>query len=297
MPKSQSTVQPTLVGAIAATSRPEDDSNTLLDHPPVRLGLAQQLRIQEDIPMPELPPMPTSMEVDGDDVVDEKKVQPQHIPTPTIITVETPPKDKKEDGGGTSPRPGPSREAGDNEVYFKKTRHYYQKAEKEQLQLENSRKMAQVEDEPQDLSANASNVAANSNKMDIDEMSDSSDSAEIFRNDNSNSRPPIIITRKKLSDAIQYATTTVLAKSKTNSLAECERQKVVDGGNDFELPSDFFDLSDDESSSSANKTAKIVNGTSATSGNSNSSSPGKSVIVRAGPSVSACFCFYFSGCG
>lgn len=311
MPKQQQP-QPTV------TVPMETSGDSPLEQPPVRLGLSRQIKIQEDIPMPELPPMmpnivtaiPTALT--ENEIAEETDQSPPKLtlngPVPTI-KVDTEPmrtdessQSKQENLRPTSPKPGPSREPTENEVYFKKTRHYYQKAEKE---YENSRVQQNnttQQEEPQDLSH-----TSNAIKMEIDEMSDESEVEWSFRtktpqnnenqisnkecDESGNVRPPIIVTRKKVQQAIEFATATVLAKTKKNSLAECEQKQVGTGqdSNDFELPTDFFELSDEESRSSTNKgrlTNHLSAGNSASLMNSNSNSSGKSVIVRAGSSVS-----------
>lgn len=294
---------------IETSEMPAKDSP--LEYPPVCLGLSRQIRIQEDIPLPDLSQMSVAQVTDNENArPDQAKVQEtvreNHVaPTKTETSDDT-----KQNLRSGSPKPGPSREPTENEVYFKKTRHYYQKAEKDyEVTRVNQQSTtttttttpptAQQQEEPQDLSHTSNSCV----KMDIDDLSEEEEDAELSpyettnfsrrdkssgkfdenSRESSNVRPPIIVTRKKVQQAIEFATATVLAKSKKNSLAECEISNNQPKDPDFELPNEFFELSDEDSRSSAHNKGPQTNHVGA---NVNSSSPGKSVIVRAGASVS-----------
>lgn len=358
MPKlhPSSNVPPVATTSVAATNL--DHSNNPLELPPVRLGLSRQIRIQEDLPepelVPELIPMPTQMETDESSSINVKRELPDIIgdgtcrltppppppplPPPHTSTTTTiqPVKNTTEDEVDKvkppkSPLPGPSREPIETEVYFKKTRHFFQK-EKAEKEAERRKEAAATQqqrvvthqqyDEPQDLSHTANHQVAqlqttqyapqknqnlsksNANKMDIDDgMSDSSDvSSDYFhakRKKNVNTekdlkdRPPIIVTRKKVAAAIEYATATVLAKTNRNSLAECGSTKHAREGttnantSEFELPSEFFDLSDEESISSSSKKRKGSGGHRDATG-----SPSKTANNREGASVSLLYLYF-----
>ncbi|XP_063710070.1 E3 ubiquitin-protein ligase hyd isoform X2 [Culicoides brevitarsis] len=299
MPKStQQQSSTTAVNQEAATESP-------LEYPPVCLGLSRQIRIQEDIPLPDLPPqMPELIRMAENDESRSEQSKPEVNHVAKMETEDS--KKSSTNSRSSSPKPGPSREPTENELYFlKKTRHYYQKAEKDfdinrVNQNSSTTTPVQQQEEPQDLSHTSNNVM----KMDVDELSEEDEgelspyeNATNFRRDRkssnkdrfdensreSNVRPPIIVTRKKVQQAIEFATATVLAKSKKNSLAECEISNNQPKDPDFELPNEFFELSDEDSRSSTHNKGQVSNHIG---GNTNSSSPGKSVIVRAGASNS-----------
>lgn len=355
MPKLQqsSNVPPAVTIPVAATNLELTDNP--LELPPVRLGLSRQIHIQEDLPEPELlseiVPVLTAMDVDDTDTTKREMsdlISNNSSSTgATTHTVSSLQQNKSSESSGTtapskilpslqqiksttdddrikppkSPLPGPSRETNETEVYFKKTRHFFQK-EKAEKEAERQSKAAAAQqassqyDEPQDLSHTATNHQPQQNqqktqlnssvsKMDVEDgMSDSSDASSDYfhskRRKNSEKdlkdRPPIIVTRKKVAAAIELATATVLAKSNRNSLAEYELDRTTqkhskDGSTnsnsaDFELPSEFFDLSDEETLSAAKKRKNV------SSNRDGTSSPSKTVIIRAGPSVSFFFIFF-----
>lgn len=322
MPKSsqqQQTQQPTTnttpSNSIETSVLTTTDSP--LEYPPVCLGLSRQIRIQEDIPLPDLPLMPdsntstTALVPENDETPNDQTkvevVRENHVVSTKVETNDDTKQSTNSRSG--SPKPGPSREPTENEVYFKKTRHYYQKAEKdyEINRVQHSTTPVQQQEEPQDLSHTSNSCI----KMDIDDLSEEEEAdaelspyetSNFSRRDNkssnkdrfdensresSNVRPPIIVTRKKVQQAIEFATATVLAKSKKNSLAECEISNNQPKDPEFELPNEFFELSDEDSRSSAHNKGPVSNHIG---GNAvNNASPGKSVIVRAGASVSKSF--------
>uniref|UniRef100_A0A336LUN3 HECT-type E3 ubiquitin transferase n=1 Tax=Culicoides sonorensis TaxID=179676 RepID=A0A336LUN3_CULSO len=315
MPKSSQNLQtPTATNSVNPLNSSIDASflattDSPLEYPPVCLGLSRQIRIQEDIPMPDLPPIPeqqnTAVLVNdvNNDEVSQANVQlkvENHV-VPVKQTENSDELKQSANSRSGSPKPGPSREPAENEVYFKKTRHYYQKAEKDfEMNRVNQQNNLQQE-EPQDLSQTSGN---NCVKMDIDDMSEeeendyaydsssgiskgkSSSNKDCFdenSRESNNVRPPIIVTRKKVQQAIEFATATVLAKSKKNSLAECEITNQPKEP-DFELPNEFFELSDEDSRSSAHNKGQSSNHIGNNSVVNNAS--GKSVIVRAGASNS-----------
>lgn len=121
-------------------------------------------------------------------------------------------------------------------------------------------------------------------------------------------RPPIIVTRRKVAAAIETVTANVLAKNNKTSLSECVVQAPTNESPLPYLPKSFFDESDTDDSQdhphnvneqrvtphAAISDGAIENNSGPSSfagvtANSSSTSPGKSVIVRVGPSVSYLF--------
>ena len=96
-------------------------------------------------------------------------------------------------------------------------------------------------------------------------------------------RPQIIVTPRKVAAAIESVTAAVLAKNNKSSLSECVKPEIPI----TLLPSSFPDIENRNLSSSdvsgANKTEEPAPEIIITT--AKSSSPSKSVIVRAGPSV------------
>lgn len=97
----------------------------------------------------------------------------------------------------------------------------------------------------------------------------------IQQTDPSVSRPPIIVTRRNVADAIESVTANVLAKNKKTTLSECGTSETP---LNF-LPNNFvYDKAGGGSGEGYERDQQ-------------SGSPGKSVIVRVGPSVSGILCF------
>lgn len=195
-------------------------------------------------------------------------------------------------------QPGPSDDSEpqySNVYVHLKKRNYYD-------QYSDENKSNEQIEEPQDLSCSKENTQ--SSKMDVDSDNDDLSDSDADNDENNkrvsnknecnltddttqdnSTRPQIIVTPRKIAAAIQSVTANVLAKHKKSSLAEC-------GANETPislLPTNFsvFDLKSKQDSST------IGAGTSSDSkqGSTSGTSPSKSVIVRAGSSVS--FFFYF----
>jgi hypothetical protein len=107
----------------------------------------------------------------------------------------------------------------------------------------------------------------------IDHKQDSDQSVESTMN-----RPPIIVTRRNVADAIESVTANLLAKNKKQMLSECASNETP---LNF-LPNSFvYDISK-QGEIGYERCADMTS-------SSQSGSPGKSVIVRVGPSVSITF--------
>lgn len=202
-------------------------------------------------------------------------------------------------------QPGPSGGGDDSEPQYSniyvhlKKRNYYD-------QYSDENKSNEQIEEPQDLSCSKENTQ--SSKMDVDSDNDDLSDSDADNDENNkrvinknecnltddttqdnSTRPQIIVTPRKIAAAIQSVTANVLAKHKKSSLAECAANETPISL----LPTNFsvFDLKSkhqDSSSSTLGAGTSSDNNKESTSGNS----PSKSVIVRAGSSVSFfLFCF------
>lgn len=158
---------------------------------------------------------------------------------------------------------------------------------------------------PQDLScAKEENETQHQLKMDIDSDSDcesdgQSQSAatdtvtqqkqqqqQQLGDDSQQVRPQIIVTPRKVAAAITDSIASILAKNNKTTLSEC-----VAAPSTMLFPSSFvFEVNSGASTSSGSVGAEgSVSSIMAQGGSSTSGSPSKSVIVRAGPSVSSIF--------
>lgn len=99
-------------------------------------------------------------------------------------------------------------------------------------------------------------------------------------------RPQIIVTPRKVAAAITDSIASILAKNNKTTLSEC-----VAAPSNMLLPNSFvFEVNSGASTSSGSVCAEgSVSSMMAQGGSSASGSPSKSVIVRAGPSVSSIF--------
>lgn len=135
--------------------------------------------------------------------------------------------------------------------------------------------------------------------MDIDSDSDSDSEIKPLappQIDAPSVRPQIIVTPRKMADAIESVKADVLAKHNKTSLFECVPAASSDNN---PLPNAFavFDMNSGASTSSGSVASLAGEGSSssviAQGGSSASGSPSKSVIVRAGPSVCVVkICFF-----
>ena len=156
---------------------------------------------------------------------------------------------------------------------------------------------------PQDLSCTKEEAES---KMEIDSDSDESvddhvsdghkqqQSQQSTNSDSQRSasvRPQIIVTPRKVAAAIESVTAAVLAENNKNTLSECITSETP---LNF-LPTSFsvFDINSGASTSSAGEGSS----SSVIAQGSSSGSPSKSVIVRAGPSVSSFFFVFTILCG
>lgn len=120
-----------------------------------------------------------------------------------------------------------------------------------------------------------SNEVTIENSSNDSQQQSSSSILTIQQTDPSANRPPIIVTRRNVADAIESVTANVLAKNKKQSLSECAATS--------ETPLSFLPNS---------FVYDMAKGENYERDQQSSGSPGKSVIVRVGPSVS--FSFNFS---
>lgn len=200
-----------------------------------------------------------------------------------------------------SSQPGPSDDSEpqySNVYVHLKKRNYYD-------QYSDENKSNEQIEEPQDLSCSKENTQ--SSKMDVDSDNDDLSDSDADNDENNKrvsnknecnltddttqdnlTRPQIIVTPRKIAAAIQSVTANVLAKHKKSSLAEC-------GGGVNETPISMlpitfsvFDLKSKQDSATLGAGTSSDNKQGSTSG----TSPSKSVIVRAGSSVSF-FIIYF----
>ena len=210
-----------------------------------------------------------------------------------------------------SPKPPPPPPPAPTESYYKKSRPFlfktksYNEESEDEFSDRSEDRFSGVAEEPQDLSQSSSSQA----KMDVDtderedlSESDSEDSRQVMKKSRVESpanldepatiqststiRPPIIVTRRKVAAVIESVTANVLAKNKKTSLSECasatpETPLTL-------LPQNFYNLNNSEgqNASGDGQSSSAASGDQAyfTAAGTSSTSPGKSVIVRAGPS-------------
>lgn len=112
----------------------------------------------------------------------------------------------------------------------------------------------------------------------------------IDHSSSSSIRPQIIVTPRKVAAAIESVTQSVLAKNKKNCLSECVQPETP-----INLLPTSFALFDFQTNAGASTSAAAMNQNDeaivhhsgpCTSASAVTNSPSKSVIVRAGPSVS-----------
>lgn len=248
------------------------------------------------------PPETTAADkMNVDDDLNEIKTDVVAVDENTISQNETAnevlPEQNSQSAGGPSTADDAEPQYSNIYIHLKK-RNYYD-------QYNDENKSNEQIEEPQDLSCSKENTQ--SSKMDVDSANDESDSDDENnkrRVSNKNecnltddttqdysARRQIIVTPRKIAAAIQSVTANVLAKHKKSSLAEC-------GANETPislLPTNFsvFDLKSKQDTSTLGAGTSSDNKQGSTSG----ASPSKSVIVRAGSSVSFFFKLFFSFIG
>lgn len=308
---------------VPSTGTDKPGCNSPLELPPTRLGLSPNLRqnlvsctanitttpstqvtipkivntfYENDAAAPTTPPTSHTFVVKADihnppptDKMNLDEPEEETKPTddvPTIETDEVLPEQNSQAGPSDESEPQYS-----NIYVHLKKRNYYE-------QYTDENKSNEQIEEPQDLSCSKENTQ--SSKMDVDSDNDDLSDSDADNDENNkrvvnknecnltddttqdnSTRPQIIVTPRKIAAAIQSVTANVLAKHKKSSLAEC-------GANETPislLPTNFsvFDLKSKQDSSGA--------GTSS-SDSKQGTSPSKSVIVRAGSSVSFYFLFF-----
>lgn len=158
---------------------------------------------------------------------------------------------------------------------------------------------------PQDLSCSKSNTDSNNSKMEIEsdnEIESDLESDVKSRqsvehpahqiNDNATAgasntvRPQIIVTPRKIAAAIESVRADILAKHNKTHLAECIPLRETSVSL---LPASFNNFVRDHTDASRSGVQSMETESSSNTvnqGSTNSTSPSKSVIVRAGPSVS-----------
>lgn len=205
----------------------------------------------------------------------------------------------------TSKEPGNKRKLTDHSdsfgnIYMQlKKKNYYDQYD------EDNRNYEKKDEGPQDLSCSKEEPDLRV-KMDIDTDSEGSvdwqntqsemdlavvhnQPQQVASDDPSMNRPQIIVTPRKVAAAIESVTAAVLAKNNKNTLSECASTDTPLNL----LPTTFsvFEINAGASTSSTGEGTS--NSNVIAQGGSSSGSPSKSVIVRAGPSVSFILIFLF----